>query len=515
MLDRLLEGYDEAKRANMVDGFTNGFSIGCVLPRAGDSGRNLPSCDMKPEQVERYIEKEMGMGRLIGPYDAVPFEMWKISPVGLVPKAATGEYRVIHHLSYPAGGSVNDGIPRERVAVQYGSIDDAIGAIMSRKSVAFMSKCDIECAYRVIPIRPEERGLLGFRWKGKLYFDCALPMGCSSSAAIFQEFSNALVWIAKNKFGCKDIVNVLDDFLFIEDTEELGKIALGSFERICDLVGVPLKASKTVRPCVAITFLGLVLDADRRMLVLPEEKVGHISEAIEVALGRKSIALKDLQSIIGKLNFACLAVPLGRPFLRRLIDLTRGTFVAWHRITITAQARKDLEAWRQFLFFFNGRSMFCQRYWVAASVVIVETDASGKWGFGAIFQSSWLWGCWPTRLLGQSIAVKEMVPVVIALQTWAARLQGRCVKIMSDNMSVVCAINAQSCRDPKLMGWVRRFFVLCALNNIKVTAEHVTSRGNQRADALSRGSLQLFRALKPEADKYPNHWDWLDCENLM
>ena len=133
-----------------------------------------------------------------------------------------------------------------------------------------MAKCDTECAYRVIPIRPEERGLLGFRWRGKVYFDCALPMGCSSSPAIFQTPSDALLWMAKEKFGCTTIVNVLDDFLFIEDNEWLGNVALGSFSRLCDLgIGRSPEKSKSVPPLSSITFLGLELDAVQRMLLLP------------------------------------------------------------------------------------------------------------------------------------------------------------------------------------------------------------------------------------------------------
>jgi hypothetical protein len=37
----------------------------------------------------------------------------QISPLGLVPKQKPGEHRVIHHLSYPDGLSINDGIAKE------------------------------------------------------------------------------------------------------------------------------------------------------------------------------------------------------------------------------------------------------------------------------------------------------------------------------------------------------------------------------------------------------------------
>ena len=44
----------------------------------------------------------------------------------LVPNKKPGEFRVIHHLSYPEGTSINDGISKDLCTVQYQTIDDAI-----------------------------------------------------------------------------------------------------------------------------------------------------------------------------------------------------------------------------------------------------------------------------------------------------------------------------------------------------------------------------------------------------
>ena len=148
-------------------------------------------------------------------------------------------------------------------------------------------------------------------------------------------------------------------------------------------------------------------------------------------------------------------------------------------------------------------------------MIEVITDASGAVGFGAICQNSWMLGVWPPRLVHVSIAVKEIVPVVIALHIWTSRLSGRCVRVVSDNMSVVCAVNAQSCRDSRLMGWVRRMFLLCVLHNIQVSAVHVGSKANACADALSRGLPQRFRVLMPSADREPTPWDWSAFGDLL
>ena len=44
----------------------------------------------------------------------------------LVPNKKPGEFRVIHHLFYPEGTSINDGISKDLCTVQYQTIDDAI-----------------------------------------------------------------------------------------------------------------------------------------------------------------------------------------------------------------------------------------------------------------------------------------------------------------------------------------------------------------------------------------------------
>lgn len=66
---------------------------------------------------------------MAGPFDSPPFDNFRVSPVGLVPKKSPGEFRMIHHLSFPGGSSVNDNIPSEFTSVNYARVDDAIALI--------------------------------------------------------------------------------------------------------------------------------------------------------------------------------------------------------------------------------------------------------------------------------------------------------------------------------------------------------------------------------------------------
>jgi hypothetical protein len=44
-----------------------------------------------------------------------------------------------------------------------------------------MGKCDIEDAFRLVPIHPTDYHMLGFTWNKLYYYDRCLPMGASSS----------------------------------------------------------------------------------------------------------------------------------------------------------------------------------------------------------------------------------------------------------------------------------------------------------------------------------------------
>ena len=138
------------------------------------------------------LNKEVLSRRIIGPFDTPPFENFRIFPLGLVPKKAPGEFRLIHQLSFPEGSTVNDGIPKELSSVHYPTIDDAVKKISSLGAGCLIAKTDIKSAFRIIPLHPRDFDLLGLEWEGKFYFDCCLPMGCSSSCHIFETFSTAL-----------------------------------------------------------------------------------------------------------------------------------------------------------------------------------------------------------------------------------------------------------------------------------------------------------------------------------
>ena len=155
------------------------------------------------------------MGRLAGPFSKSPLPNLMISPIGLVPKTEAGKFRLIQHLSYPEGSSINDGIDRDLCTVQYSSFDDAVNIVARCGKGAMMAKADIESAFRLLPIYPGDFELLGIKFDGKFFVDKARPTGASCSLAYFITFATFLEWAAKRAAGSNNISHNADDYILL------------------------------------------------------------------------------------------------------------------------------------------------------------------------------------------------------------------------------------------------------------------------------------------------------------
>ena len=496
-----LDGYDEKESKYLIDGFSNGFNIGFEGDFHGFEGTNLQSAIENPHIIDKKIQKEIESGRVLGPFNEKPILNLQCSPLGLVPKKEQGEFRMIHHLSHPEKLSINDHIPTDESFVQYASVMDAIQYIKQCGQGSFCCKTDIKSAFRIINLSRSQFKFLGFKWNSNYYIDSCLPFGLSSSCKIFERFSSALHWIAQNKLGISCMVHVLDDFIIVHKSPAKCLQQLKQFLFMCADIGIPMAMEKTLGPYQLITFLGYELDTINMESRLPKEKIIKCREIVEYILQKDKITLKELQSVIGLLNFACNVVLPGRAFLRRLIDLTIGLTKPFYRVRVTRSVKDDLHVWLEFLCNFNGRCMFLPDKWLSSIDLKLYTDASGSIGYAAIFGSQWFYGVWDESWRNRNIAVLEFYPIVLSVQTWATYFTNKCIVFHTDNQALVHVINKQTAKDKHIMFLVRQLVKLCLHYNILFRAEHLSTKENVLSDLLSRCKVQQFLQMAPWADR--------------
>ena len=66
---------------------------------------------------------------------------------------------------------MNDGINEAPCSLSYVSVEDAVEMVLKKGRGACLAKVDIRNAYRVLPVHPDDRWLLGMRWEDALYVD--------------------------------------------------------------------------------------------------------------------------------------------------------------------------------------------------------------------------------------------------------------------------------------------------------------------------------------------------------
>ena len=306
----------------LVEGLRTGVRIGHnPVHLCKRAKTNCRSAQDHPDVVDTYLAKELALGRVPGPFpDNLPGVM--ISRFGVIPKSGQpGKWRLIVDLSAPSLASVNDGISTLDSGMAYSSFSDAARMILQLGPGTEMAKIDIASAFRLIPVHPDDRYLLGMKWNDHVYIDRQLPFGLRSAPLLFNGYADALEWIIRAS-GVHHILHYLDDFLVLGPPHSgVCLAALDAMISICQSLGVPLAADKIAGPATSLVFLGIELDSVRMEARLPDDKLTRLCQELQQWAARKCCRRKELEHLLGVLNFACTVLPSGRCFMHRMFTL--------------------------------------------------------------------------------------------------------------------------------------------------------------------------------------------------
>ena len=453
--------YDPELSKFLIEGFSQGFDLGYRGPSDVQmQSKNLKFTIGNHLEMWNKIMKEVQCKRYAGPFKNIPFKYYIQSPLGLVPKDNGTKTRLIFHLSYPRdeNTSVNSNTPKEFTSVQYPDFAEAVRLCMQwGEQICYAAKSDLTSAFRHICINKKYWFVLVMKAKspidGKTYyfFDKCLPFGAAISCAIFQAFSNALAHIVRYYTEAENL-NYLDDFFFVALLKAVCDRQVKQFLQICEDICFPVSLAKTFFARKLITFLGLLINTERRIVCIPIDKVLKARDLILQMLGkqkiRKSTTVREMQQLTGFLNFLCKAIVPGRVFTRRLYAQTGNHLKPHHHISLTHEIKEDLKMW---LIFLNHETAFARPF---ADFKLDNdsqeldwyTDASTTLGCGGYFGSNWFIAEWDldTIKLKPSINYLELYAVAVSVLNWLPLVANKRVTLFCDNMSVVQMVNSTS-----------------------------------------------------------------------
>lgn len=90
--------------------------------------KNMISAEEHAVELHEKINKEIKLGRILGPFSLPSFSNLRCNSIAILPKKQGG-WRMISNLSHPVGNSINDHIDHQYCSVSYSTFDQALSLI--------------------------------------------------------------------------------------------------------------------------------------------------------------------------------------------------------------------------------------------------------------------------------------------------------------------------------------------------------------------------------------------------
>lgn len=160
---------------------------------------------------------------------------------------------------------------------------------------------------------------------------------------LFELFSSFLEWVIRYETASRCIIPYLDNFLFFSPGGSGHcSFLLDTFSFFMSKFGVPLSMEKTEGPTTVLSFLGIEIDSIRMVFRLLKDKLKKLLDMVEGFCAARRVTLRQMQSLLRLLVFACRIMPMGRVFSRRLSLAMRGVPCPEHHIHLTRSLKADL-----------------------------------------------------------------------------------------------------------------------------------------------------------------------------
>ena len=266
--------------------------------------------------------------------------------------------------------------------------------------------------------------------------------------------------------------------------------ALDALQDIMAQLGVVEAAKKVCRPAQTMIWLGILFDSVLMTMKIPDGKMAEIREVLLEWEGRQRATKRDMQSLMGLLQFVASVSPPPPPppptriFTNRMLENLRE---APKRGTesLSLGFKKDLSFFRELWPAYNGVRILIKKDIECQGEL--ELDACTT-GCGAFIGEQYYSEQFPAPLLGAQhpIARLELLNIVVAVKTWVDVWSHQRVKIRCDNMNDCLAVWSGRSRDSYMQKCVRELFAVCVVHDIELHATHCPGELMQRADALSQ-----------------------------
>lgn len=349
----------------------------------------------------------------------------------------------------------------------------------------YMTSIDLKQAYFTVKIDDDFQRYLKFTWKGQLYQYTCFPNGLASCPRKFTKIMKVPLSCLREQGHI--IIGYLDDFFIQAQQKENCRQSTRTAANLLQRLGFVVHLEKSqLEPKTCLEILGFVIDSVAMTVSLPAEKKTKILEMIDLVLNRHKVQIRTVASLIGNFVSSFPGSMYG-PLYYRTIEHEKDKALARNRrnyeayMVLSTQAKLEIQWWQQ-----NIPTMTGPVQWPPITEEI-STDAAGKNGWGAKYKDIRTGGSWDPEQRGLHINIQEMLAALYGLRSFVNYLQGKHIRLLSDNKTTVSAINKMgSTKSMQVNVMAQCIWEYCRDNDIFITSTYIPGKENVEADQESR-----------------------------
>ena len=165
-------------------------------------------------------------------------------------------------------------------------------------------------------------------------------------------------------------------------------------------------------------FIGVLFDTEALSLFVTKERLTEIKLLVQNWLSFETATLKQLQSLIGKLNFVAHCVKPSRIFISRLLKWLREIQNSDNGEVIPEELKKHLCWWYIFLPRFNGVAMMDLQEWGDPDSLVASDSCLT--GCGSFLEGKYFHTVFPDFILDQKLHINclELLAIMVTVKLW-------------------------------------------------------------------------------------------------
>ena len=394
-----------------------------------------------------------------------------ISPISCVPKK-NSDFRLVINLRHLI----------KHCCQSYHKIEDIRHVAEIIKPDDVLTSIDLKDSFYHFKIKKSFRKYLSFKFENNFYSFCVLPFGFCLSPFFHAKILKPVTTFLRDQ-GVRLNLYV-DDFLILAEYNKFRDHTDLVLHTLSDL-GLHINFEKSELDWAnQLQYLGYHIDTSKEFPIIKVDKkrIIRLKKQIRCVIKKQFVSAKVLAKTAGLCVSTAFAVTPAKLFLRNTYRVL-STRASWedNHLELSNACLEELHWWLNSAETFNFKEI--KHLQIDNQL---KVDASGLC-WGAVLNSSMeAKGDWNARVSCQSSNYRELLAILLALDTFQAQLTGKAVEILSDNATAGAYLRNKGGPVRSLAEMAKTIWGIAERHQIQITCTHIPGVLNVEADRLSR-----------------------------